>query len=111
VQRREKDRSLLLQIPDLVSPLSQDSQRIFKERDDNHKTSNGRQMGLQWLRVNFNIVLHLLGESAQFLDWLVRVGSSVARGRARVSETVRVGVVVVRLRTCDTDSRRHGGGF
>ena len=43
--KTRKDRFSLLQIPDLVAPLGQDSERILKERDNNQETSNGRQMG------------------------------------------------------------------
>ncbi len=67
-------------------------------------------MGFQWLRVDFNIVFYLLAESAKFLNGVVRVGSSVTRRLTRVSKAMRVWTVVVRLRTCDTDPRGHGGG-
>ena len=33
---------LLLEIPELVTPLGRDSERIFKESDDNQETSQGR---------------------------------------------------------------------
>lgn len=65
-------------------------------------------MGSQWLRVDFNIVFYLFAESAKFLDGVVRVSSSVARRLTRVSKAVRVWIVIVRLRTCDTDPRGHG---
>jgi len=41
-EKTGKKKILLLEIPELVTPLSRDSERILKESDNNHETSNGR---------------------------------------------------------------------
>lgn len=70
------------QIPQLVAPLSDDSPRILQEGRDNQEPANGRQMGLQWLCVNLNIVLDLASERAKLFDWIVGIGGSVASRRS-----------------------------
>lgn len=67
-------------------------------------------MGLQWLRVNFDVVLNCLTKRPQSLERVLGICGSVSRRWTRVWETVRVRIKVG-LRTSNVDSRRHGGGW
>jgi len=84
VQQQEQVRnapwkvSVSLQIPDLVIPLGHDSQRILQESHNDQETTNGRQMGFQGLRVDFDIVFHSLAENSQFFNGVVGICGSVA---------------------------------
>ena len=83
----------LLEVPELVAPLRNNAQRVLEEGHNDQEATNGRQMGLQGLRVDVDVVLHLAGERTEFLNWVVRVSSPVACRRSRVGETMRVGLV------------------
>ena len=98
----------LLQEPNLVAPLGQDSQRVLQKGDDNQETTNCRQMRFQRLRVNLNVVLDLFANGAKLLDRVVGIGSSVSGRRTRVGQAVWVRAEIG-LRASDVDSRRHGG--
>ena len=67
-------------------------------------------MGLQRLRVNFDVVLDCFTKSPQLLERVVGICGSVSCRWTRVWETMGVSVVVG-LRTRNIDSWRHGGGW
>jgi len=69
--------SVSLEIPDLVIPLGHNSQCILQESDNDQKTADGRQMGFQRLRVDFDIIFDTLAENSQFFDRVIGVGRSV----------------------------------
>jgi len=69
---------MLLQVPDLVPPLGHNPYCVLQEGYDNQEATNGRQMGFQWLGINFNVVLHLLADCAELFEWVIGVGCAVA---------------------------------
>lgn len=104
--------ALLLQIPDLISPLSHDSQRVLQEGHNDQEASNCRQMGLQGLRVDLNIVFHRRAESPYFFEGVIWVGSAVARRRpCAVRQPMGIGIVGVGVRAGNVDSGGHGGSI
>lgn len=46
-----------LEIPKLVGPLGEDSERVFEKRYNNEEAADGRKMGAKWLGVDVNPVL------------------------------------------------------
>lgn len=59
-QRAARSEHILLQVPNLVSPLGHDSECILQEGNHDEKTPNCRQMGFQWLGVDLDVVLDSL---------------------------------------------------
>lgn len=110
-QRRtdELARYSLLQVPQLVAPLSNNSQRILQERHNNKKTPNCWQMGFQRLRIDLDVVFNLFANSANLLEWIVRVGSPVTRGWPRIGQAMGVYAVGACLWARYADSWGHGG--
>lgn len=59
--------AVFLEIPVLVSPLSENAKGILNKSHDNEETTNCREMRLEGLRVNLDHVLNLGGISSDFL--------------------------------------------
>lgn len=57
--------SMFLKVPQLVTPLSKDSQSVFKERDHNEEPGQGRHIWSDRLGVSLNHIFHL---ATPFLD-------------------------------------------
>ena len=73
-----------LQVPDLITPLGKNSERVLQESNHNQETPNCRQVGFQRLRVDFDIVLDRFAQSAKLLERVFWVGRTVARRLAGV---------------------------
>jgi len=79
-----------LQIPNLVTPLGENPQRVFQKGDYNEETTDGREVGTERLRVDLNEILDLGGDGTNLRNGVVRgaIGGSVAtslvRGRTNV---------------------------
>lgn len=68
-----------MQIPELVTPLRDDSERIFKEGDYNQETSDSWEVRPERLGVNFNVILDLLCIVSELFDRVFWVCRPVAR--------------------------------
>jgi hypothetical protein len=84
---------VLLEVPKLVTPLGENAEGVLKEGDDDHEAADSGEMGLERLRVDFDMVLNLLSDGANLLERVVWVGGAVASGWARVCEAMWVGLV------------------
>ena len=69
----------LLQIPELVTPLRDDSERIFEEGDNDQKTTDSWEIRPEGLRINFDVILNLLCIVAELFDRVFWVCRPVAR--------------------------------
>jgi hypothetical protein len=78
--------AVVLQVKQLIGPLGDDTESIFKEGDDNQETANGREIGLDRLADGVERILNLAGigtnllEKALALLRISRLGSAVGRG-------------------------------
>jgi hypothetical protein len=78
--------TIILQVKQLVRPLSDDTESIFEEGDDDQETANGREIGLDRLADGVERILNLAGigtnllEKALALLRISRLGSAVGRG-------------------------------
>ena len=100
--------NVLLQVPNLVTPLSENPQRVLEKSNHDQETTNHRQVRFQRLRVDFDIILDCFAESFDLLERVIWIRCSISRRRARIGKTVWVGAVVG-LRAGYVDSRRHDG--
>lgn len=73
-----------LQVPDLITPLGENSERVLQESNHNQETPNCRQVRFQGLRVDFDIILDRFAESAKLLKRVFGVSRTVARRLAGV---------------------------
>ncbi len=73
-------RNALLQIPELVTPLRDNSERVFNESEYNQETADGWEVGPERLRINFDIILDLCCIIAELFDGVFWVCGPVARG-------------------------------
>jgi len=64
-----------LQVPELVGPLCDNSERVFVERDDDEEATDGGEVGPERLRIDFYCILGLLCKEPKFLERVVGVGS------------------------------------
>jgi hypothetical protein len=77
---REKEGGhALLQIPELVTPLRGDSERIFEESDDDQETTDSWEMRPERLGINFDVILDLRSIVAELFDGIFWVCGPVAR--------------------------------
>ena len=96
-----------MKVPKLVRPLCKNSERVFKECDDNEEAPNGRKMGAKRLRIDINPVLDFGGECADLgyrvvLERRRRVGIGTSARRI-VGRGVALGYTVY------VDSTGHDG--
>lgn len=82
-----------MQVPELIGPLCDDSERVFIECDDDEEATDGGEMWLERLRIDLKRILGLFCKEPEFLERVVGVGRSVTCGRLWIRETVRVSVV------------------
>lgn len=60
-----------LKIPQLVAPLCHDPPRVLQEGHDDEETAYCRQLRLERLRVDLDVILGLRRKSAQLVDGVV----------------------------------------
>ena len=63
----------LLQVPVLITPLSDDAEGVLEEGDDDEETPNCREMGAEGLGVNVDPVFYFGRVCPDFLNWIVWV--------------------------------------
>ena len=73
---------LPLEVPNLVSPLCHDTQRVLQERPHDQKATNGGKVGLKGLRVDVDVVLNGASENAKLFEGVIGIGCSVTGGRS-----------------------------
>lgn len=73
-----------VQIPELVRPLGHNSQRILQESDDDEESANSRQIRLEWLCPDLDVIFDLASDCLELFEGVVWVGGPVARRGARV---------------------------
>lgn len=75
------DSNALLEIPVLVTPLGENSERVFKKSDDDEETANGRQVRLQGLGIDIGHIFNFGAICTDLLEevvWVSRGGRLVA---------------------------------
>ena len=77
--RKKGAGNALLQIPELVTPLCGNPERIFEEGDDDQETTDGWEMRPERLGINFDVILDLLCIVAELFDGVFWVCRPVAR--------------------------------
>lgn len=100
--------AVVLQVKQLIGPLSDDTESIFEEGNDDQETANGREIGLDRLADGVERILNLAGIGSNLLEkalTLLRfssLGSAVGRGAteavARVESVGHCCSVEVRFR-------------
>ena len=100
---------VLVQIPELITPLREDPERILEESDDDEEATDCREVGPQRLRIYLDIVLDLLSIVAKFFDRIFWVGRPVAGRRPRITDPVRIRTITNTLWAGDTYTRGHLG--
>jgi len=98
-----------VQIPELITPLRDDPERILEESDDDEEATDCWKMGPQRLRIYIDVVFDLLSIVAKFFDRVFWVGGPVAGRRPRIANPVRIRAITNALGAGDTYTRGHLG--
>jgi hypothetical protein len=96
-----------VQIPELITPLRDDPERILQESDDDEEATNCREMGPQRLRIYLDVVFDLLSIVAKLFDRVFWVGGPVAGRRPRITDPVRIRTITNALWASDIYTRGH----
>jgi len=71
---------MLVQIPELVTPLCDNPKGILEESDDDEEATEGREVRPERLGINLDVVFDLLCIIAKLFDGVFWVCGSIARG-------------------------------
>ena len=96
-----------MQIPELITPLRDDPERILEESDDDEEATNCREMGPQRLRIYLDIVFNLLSIVAKLFDRVFWVGGPVSGRRTSITDPVRIRTITNALLASDIYTRGH----
>ena len=96
-----------MQIPELITPLREDPERILEESDDDEEATDCREMRPQRLRIYLGVVFDLLSIVAKLFDRVFWVGGPVAGRRARITDAVRIRTITNALWASDIYTRGH----
>ena len=91
--RAKKAGHVLMQIPELVSPLRDNPERVLQESDYDEEAADCREMGPKGLRVYFHVVFDLFRVVAELFDRDFWVGGPVACRRLRITNPMRIRAV------------------
>jgi len=98
---------MLVQIPELVTPLCDDPERILKKSDDDEEATNCWEIGPEGLRVYLHVVLDLLRIVAKLFDRVFWLCGSVAGRGPGITNPMRIRAVTDALWASDTYARGH----
>jgi hypothetical protein len=96
-----------VQIPELVTPLRDNPERILQKGDYDEEAADCGEVGSKRLRIYLHVVFDLLRVVTKFFDWMFWVCGPVAYRRPRVTNPMRIRAVADALWAGDIYAGGH----